>query len=85
VRPLASDAKAISANVELIDRPEGELVEVWLEYPDQGFKTAVSNVAVVGNGKVTYDIGLPGALTRKWKIHVEIDGEKKFEQEFEIK
>ncbi|MDF1738299.1 MAG: DUF4864 domain-containing protein [Verrucomicrobiales bacterium] len=85
--PVPSESPTISANVELINHPADEKVEVWLQYEDPAYKTGVTDVEIsgAGNGTFAYDIELPGAPPGKWTVQVRLAGEKMFSHAFEIK
>ncbi len=83
-RPIPVTASDLSANIELIDHPLGERVQIWIEQGTNRTETFEATVEGAGDGNITFDIQLgKGNFAPGDYLLVVMLGEKKrFTKEF---
>lgn len=88
--PIPTRGGGLAADIEMINHPIGEKVEVWIVHPKSGIGSPPVEAAIqgAGSGTFTYDLteipgdGLP---VGKWIIYVRLAGTKEFEHEFIVR
>lgn len=83
-RPIPVTASDLSADIELINHPLGEKVEIWIEQGTNRTETFEATVEGAGHGNITFDIQLgKGNFAPGDYLLVVMLGEKKrFTKEF---
>lgn len=86
-QPIATGSPTISADIELINHPLGERVQVWVERDGNRTEPIDATIEGAGSGVIPYDLQLNNAPfpEGKYTLVVMLAEAKRFTREFEIR
>ena len=89
-QPVPSNAPKLSANVELINHPLGQRVQMWVKHLSSGQETQPIDAQIegAGSGTITFDLDAPPGgnwPTGKWNLMILLDEKVSFQREFEVR
>ncbi len=86
-RPIPVDAADLSADIELINHPLGERVQIWIEQGTNRTEAFEATVEGAGNGNITFDLPLANIKfpQGQYLLVVTLAEERRFTMGFELR